>query len=139
MREPDEVQIYESMMGDASGTPTTGLLSAVRYLKDNRILPIGFDKRTADPDIAVLGAAYEDADFLGGVDRTRYEIRLDAESTSGPLTIDVGLWYQPIGYRWARNLDSYTGAFEPERFVRYYDEMAAASALRIAGGEAAIP
>ena len=133
VNEADQVQIYESMMGDISGLPTTGLLSAVGYLKDNRVLPRGFDKTTADPDVAVAGAAYDDEDFRGGADRTRYEIRLDPGSASGPLTIDVGLWYQPIGYRWARNLDPYTDAFEPERFVRYYDEMAAASGLRIAG------
>ena len=52
---PDQVQIYESILGDADSHPTTGLLSAVRYLKDNRLLPRGFDKATADPQIAVFG------------------------------------------------------------------------------------
>ena len=44
---PDEVQIYESIMGTPAGAPTTGLLQATQYLKDNRLLPRGFDKRTA--------------------------------------------------------------------------------------------
>ncbi|MCK7480375.1 MAG: hypothetical protein M0C28_26330 [Candidatus Moduliflexus flocculans] len=35
---------------------TTVLLSASQYLKDNRILPAGFDKATAHGDIAVRGA-----------------------------------------------------------------------------------
>ena len=35
---PGQVQIYEAILGDANGRPTTGLLSAVRYLKDNRLL-----------------------------------------------------------------------------------------------------
>jgi hypothetical protein len=35
----------------------------VRYLKDNRLLPGGFDKRTAEPDIAVRGHAASDADL----------------------------------------------------------------------------
>jgi hypothetical protein len=35
----DQAQIYESVMGNPGGSPTTALLSAVRYLKDNRILP----------------------------------------------------------------------------------------------------
>ena len=63
IRAADQVQIYESVMGDASGRPTTGLLTAVRYLKDNRLVPRGFDKSTADPWIAVVGAAAQDADF----------------------------------------------------------------------------
>ena len=69
---PDEVQIYESIMGTPAGTPTTGLLQATRYLKDNRLLPRGFDKRTAAPEIAVVGAAAADEDFTGDGDRVRY-------------------------------------------------------------------
>ena len=53
----DEVQIYESILGDPAGRPTTGLLTATAYLKDNRLLPRGFDKATAAADIAVVGAA----------------------------------------------------------------------------------
>src|SRR5262249_4663998 len=63
IREPDQVQIYESVMADTSGALTTGLLAAVRYVKDNRVLPRGFDKRTADKDIAVVGGAADDANF----------------------------------------------------------------------------
>jgi hypothetical protein len=36
---PDQVQVYESVMGNRGGTPTTGLLDATQYLKDNRLLP----------------------------------------------------------------------------------------------------
>ena len=49
----DQVQIFESILGDEHGGVTTGLLTAVRYLKDNRLLPEGFDKTTADPAVAV--------------------------------------------------------------------------------------
>ncbi|MDZ7779130.1 MAG: hypothetical protein U5R14_04215 [Gemmatimonadota bacterium] len=136
VRSAEQVQIYESIMGDASDRPTTGLMSGVRYLKDNRILPAGFDKVTADPDIAVEGTAYDDTDFVGGEDRTRYELSLDGSSE--PLTIEASLWYQPIGYRWARNLDDYTDAFEPERFVRYYDDMASGSAVRVVEVETSV-
>ena len=37
IRASEQVQIYESVMGDAAGRPTTGLLTGVRYLKDNRL------------------------------------------------------------------------------------------------------
>ncbi|NOT27774.1 MAG: hypothetical protein HOP16_16935 [Acidobacteria bacterium] len=127
---PDKVQIYEPILGTPSGAVTTGLLSATRYLKDNRVAPRGFDKATAPADVAVEGGARSDADFLGGQDRVHY--RVDVGGAAGPFTIDAEVWYQSIGYRWAENLRGYTAA-EPQRFVRYYEAMAPASAIRLAG------
>jgi hypothetical protein len=129
IRQPDQVQIYESVMGDAAGIPTTGLLNGVGYLKDNRLLPRGFDKTTAEPDIHVVGGAAEDGDFTGGGDRVRYSI--DAASGDGPFQIDVELRFQPIGYRWAQNLKPYD-APETARFVNYYDSMAPSSSETLA-------
>ena len=86
---PDEVEIYESVMGDSTGTPTTGLLSAVKYLKDNRLLPRGFEKSTAEADVAVVGNAAQDEDFTSGGDRVRYAI--DVVGHAGPFQIDVEL------------------------------------------------
>ena len=37
--DPGQVQIYEPIIADGSGQVTTGLLSAVTYAKDNRLLP----------------------------------------------------------------------------------------------------
>ncbi len=126
----DQVQIYESIIGGANGGVTTGLLTAVRYLKDNRLLPHGFDKRTAEPDIAVHGAAANDADFTGAGDRVRYSIAVaDAQ---GPFTVEAELLYQPIGYRWANNLKAYDRAAEPHRFTGYYDSMADSSTTVLA-------
>ena len=45
---PEQVEIYEPILKDSQGKVTTGLLHAVGYLKDNRLLPHGFDKATAD-------------------------------------------------------------------------------------------
>ena len=42
--EAGEVQIYESILVDSTDAVTTGLLHGVRYVKDNRLLPTGFDK-----------------------------------------------------------------------------------------------
>jgi len=41
------------------------------------------------------------------------------------------LWFQPIGYRWALNLDEYE-TFETDRFIRYYRDMAASFAMVVA-------
>jgi hypothetical protein len=124
IRLPDEVQIYESILTEPSGAITTGLLRATGYRKDNRLLPDGFDKTTAEPDIAVHGDAREDADFAAGGDRVRYAP--DVNAGDGPFRIEAELCYQPIGFRWARNLESYDAA-EPRRFVSYYSTMAQAS------------
>jgi hypothetical protein len=126
---PDQVQIYEAILGDRSGKPTTGLLTATQYLKDNRLLPRGFDKASADKDIAVYGQAVQDADFGGEGDRVRYAV--DAAGASGPFTVEAELLYQPIAYRWAQNLGAYD-APEPKRFVGYYNEMATTATVVVA-------
>jgi hypothetical protein len=125
IREPQDVQIYESIMAGADGRPTTGLLTAVQFIKDNRLLPRGFDKTSAEADIAVRGEAFRDTDFAAGGDRTRYSIEVGA--SSGPFQIEAQLYYQPISFRWAQNLQSYEAA-ETRRFVSYFNSMSAGSA-----------
>jgi hypothetical protein len=126
---PDQVEIYESIMVDRQGVVTTGLLSGLRYAKDNRLLPRGFDKATASPDFAVVGSAAADPGFVGGSDRVRY--RLDIGNGQPPFRIDAELWYQPIGFRWAENL-RLQPAVETDRFVSYYESMATSSAIVLA-------
>jgi hypothetical protein len=125
----DQVQIYESVMVGPDSAVTTGLLTAVRYAKDNRLLPHGFDKGTADKDVAVHGDAENDADFGAGGDRIRYAVSVG--EAPGPFRVDAELWYQPIAFRWAMNLKKYD-AMEPKRFVRYYEETAAGSGVILA-------
>jgi hypothetical protein len=129
IRSAEDVQIYEPVMVDPDGAVTTGLLRAVRYAKDNRLLPAGFDKATAPPFVAVHGEAAADPDFTGGSDR----VLVDAEAAghAGPFAVEVELWYQPIGYRWAHNLGAVPSA-ESERFLRYYEALAPASGAVLA-------
>jgi hypothetical protein len=130
----DQVQIYEPILKDQSGRVTTGLLSAIGYFKDNRLLPKGFDKRTAEKEIAVYGEAIEDANFTDAGDRIQYSVPLG--EAVGPFHIEAELWYQPIGYRWANNLKPYHDASEPKRFNRYYDSMASNTAVVLTRAEA---
>lgn len=125
---PDQVQVYEAILAGPDDEVTTGLLTAVRYLKDNRVLPVGFDPATASQDIAVRGRAATDDDFRGGADEVRYVV--DSPGAEGPFTVEAELWYQPIAWRWARNLGDYD-AFETRRFVGYYEDMAMESAIRL--------
>lgn len=113
-------------MVDQGAAVTTGLLSAVRFVKDNRLLPRGFDKTTANKDIAVQGGASEDADFTGEGDRVRYSVALG--EAQGPFQIEAELWFQPISYRWAQNLRPYNSE-ETRRFTTYFDSMASDSAV----------
>jgi hypothetical protein len=115
---PDQVQIYETILGNTDDEVTTTLLRASQYLKDNRLLPAGFDKDGAPADIAVYGEVTQDGDFTAGSDTLLLSIGLgDAQ---GPFAVQAELLYQSIGYRWAMNLGEFS-APEIDRFIGYYN------------------
>ncbi len=126
IRRAEDVQIYEGILADPKEQVTTVLLAASHYVKDNRLLPAGFDKATAEPDIAPKGAAAGDADFTGGSDRVRYEVKTGG--AAGPFEVLAELLYQPISYRWAHNLELRPSA-EGDRFLSYYKAMPIRSAV----------
>jgi hypothetical protein len=100
----DQVQIYESVMADSTGAVTTNLLQGVSYLKDNRLLPPGFNKHDSPLDTAVIGAAISDEDFIGGSDTVVYDISLPAGTDASAVVVSVELLYQSIGYHYIANL-----------------------------------
>jgi hypothetical protein len=116
--QPDQVLIYEAILRDTESDVTTRLLRAAGYLKDNRLIPSGFEKGAPYEDIAVRGRARDDINFLDGADQIQYSMAFEAATR--PLTLTVELLYQSIGYRWAENLRGREGQ-EIERFTRYYD------------------
>lgn len=129
---PDQVEIYESILKDPEDHVTTGLITAVGYLKDNRILPSGFNKATAEKDIQVVGEAMQDPNFTDKGSLVRYSVEVDP--SAGPFHIEAELWYEPIGFRWAHNLAPYQ-AEEPQRLLTYYDSLASGAAVILAKGE----
>lgn len=130
---PDEVEIYEPILHDENGHVTTGLINAVDYRKDNRLLPRGFDKKSAEHDIRVVGRAADDPNFTDSGSQIRYAI--DTGSAQGPFHVEAELVYQPVGFRWAHNLEPYKAA-EPQRFVQYYEAASHDSAIVLAAAEA---
>ena len=60
--QPEQVQIYEAIIVDTENRLTTTLLRAKGYLKDNRLLPSGFEKGAPYEDIAVHGEAFSKPD-----------------------------------------------------------------------------
>jgi hypothetical protein len=99
---PDQVQIYEAIMRATDGHVTYTLLRSSGYIKDNRLLPVGFNKETANDDIAVWGMAASDDNFVGGSDQFTYQI--DVEGHSRPFTITAELVYQSISYPFVQDL-----------------------------------
>jgi hypothetical protein len=95
----DQVQIYESIMGDTDGKVTYNLLRGESYLKDNRLLPSGFNKATAPADAGVYGNAVTDANFAGGSDQVTYQI---SPGGKGPYTITVRLLYQTESFQFSK-------------------------------------
>jgi hypothetical protein len=132
IEQPDQVQIYEAILGDSAGRVTTGLLHATGYLKDDRLLPAGFDKQKAAADVAVHGEALADEDFADGGDRVR--LRVAVGSAKAPFKVEAELLFQPIGYRWAENLRG-VDAPEPRVFTRAYDALAGVSSQSLARAE----
>jgi hypothetical protein len=114
---PDQVQIYEAILRDSEGAVTTRLLHATGYLKDNRLLPWGFEKGAPYEDIAVRGQARDDENFLDGGDRVLLDLPLGG-SSGGPYTLTVELLYQAVSYRWIENLRGVPGD-EVDRFLGY--------------------
>jgi hypothetical protein len=123
------VEIYEPILKDSQGKVTTGLLRSVGYLKDNRLLPHGFDKATANEDVAVTGDAANDPGFTDSGSSVRYVV--STGNATGPFKVEAELWFQPIGFRWAHNLAPYK-AEEPQRMVRYYEAAARRLAVVLA-------
>lgn len=98
----EDVQVYESIMGNTDGALTYTLLRGATYLKDNRLLPAGFVKETAPSDVAVHGGALGDPSFVGGGDTVTY--RLPAAASASAATVLVELRYQAIAYGFVEDL-----------------------------------
>ncbi|MCX6028136.1 MAG: hypothetical protein NT169_02395 [Chloroflexi bacterium] len=129
--QPDQVQIYEPIMGDNEGKVTYTLLRGAKYLKDNRLLPAGADKAKLPADIAVYGEALGDANFVGGGDLVTYQV--DVKGAAGPFTFSAELLYEPLSYQFVQDLLRDKTPLT-ERFGGYYGETDK-SPLRVAAIE----
>ena len=114
----DQVQIYETIMGDSDGNITYTLLRGAQYLKDNRITPQGFNKLNVPSDVAVHGLAANDADFNLGSDEVVYRIPVTA---AGELDVQVSLNYQTIAHGFLQDLYQENTLPEVQTFKSMYD------------------
>jgi len=118
---PEKVQVYESIMGNTDNEVTYTLLRGAVYLKDNRILPTGFNKATAPNDVKVVGDALGDANFVGGSDQITYRI---PNLTGSNYTVEAELVHQPVAYSFAQDLFSDSTNNEAADFKTMFDASA---------------
>jgi len=97
----NQVQVYEAIMANVEGEVTRTLLRASHFLKDNRLLPKGFNKTNANQKIRPVGNAIEDKDFKGGEDRITYRI----ENVAGSMvSVEAELKDQTLAYPMVEDL-----------------------------------
>lgn len=128
INEEDEVQIYEMVMGDVIGNPTTVLERADAPLKDNRLVPLGFNNthfNYADTTF-LAGNVLTDADFNDqfgaqgtGTDNLNYHIPLGGYT--GQLNVRATVYYMSVPRRWLDEMFSYNSA-EIDTFRNYFNE-----------------
>ena len=99
--DPDQVQVYETIMGDAHGKPTFTLLRGATYVKDNRLLPMGWKPDHTDGPATRPYGIGNDADFVGGSDKIIYEVSVPSK---GKFTVTATLLFQVIAPRHANEL-----------------------------------
>ena len=86
-----EVQIYEAVLGNDAGKVVGRPLEATRYLKDNRLLPLGYSKDHPDAALTVAYGAERDSDF-GSSDIVHYVV----PDPKGPVTVNAELVFQSV-------------------------------------------
>lgn len=126
----DQVQVYEAIMGNNLGNVTYTLLRGKEYLKDNRILPTGFNKAAATSDVRVVGDALNDSNFVGGSDQISYRLSLP----TGNYTVKAELVYQTLSHAFAQDLFTDTVTPEVVDFKTMFDNSTQKSTV-IAGVE----
>jgi hypothetical protein len=116
--QPSQVQIYQSLMADGAGDLTFLLLRGEGYLKDNRLLPEGWDPtHPAAADTLPQGTA-SDGDFAAGGDQVLY--RVNAPLSAGPYQVEASVFYQSLSARFAAELFEYRTP-EVDAFKTYYE------------------
>ncbi len=125
IRDPQQVQIYEFVMGNTRGEVTTVLEKAYVALKDNRMVPEGFQTSHANYDtVKVVGRAADDPDYLSGKGIERVVYAFPAAGIGKKATIKAILHYETAPESWLRELFDDAGEDENiSSFKTMYDGM----------------
>jgi hypothetical protein len=120
-----QVQIYEMVMGDVNGNPTTVLERADTVLKDNRMVPKGFMSNHASIDtMRIFGLGSDpDFNFAGAAEGTGKDVvhfHIPLNGYSGPLLVRANVWYHAVPRPWLTEMFAYNSA-EIDSFRNYYN------------------
>jgi hypothetical protein len=132
IRQEDQVQIYEMVMGDVNGNRTSMLTHGASHLKDNRLAPVGFHNNSivGDTTEIVLNTPDTDFNFNGtegsGADIIHYHVATNGYQ--GPLTVRAEVYYQSLPPKWLDGLWT-TSTPEVTRFANYYQNADASPVL----------
>jgi len=89
---PEQVLIYQAVMADREDRPTSSLLRGASYLKDNRLLPAGFDAGS-EPRVRPAGVSTDEG-FRPGFHRVLYEIPIARAIV--PKLVQIEALYQSV-------------------------------------------
>ncbi len=121
--DPEQVQIYEFVMGNTEGEVTTVLERAHIPLKDNRILPQGFHHDHPNYDtVQVVGNAVYDLDYhsVEGIDRITYAVKLPGIGSE--VSVSVKLHFETVPESWLQQMFAFTDVDEDiDRFRQMYE------------------
>jgi mono/diheme cytochrome c family protein len=111
----DQVQIYEELIRNAEGDFTTSFVRRHKHIKDNRLLPFGWQLRGPIPERYAelkdyLEAthpgpdAVRDADYVGGEgkDTVKYQLTLPEGVDPERVTVRATMYYQSVPPYWLR-------------------------------------
>ncbi|WP_372985720.1 hypothetical protein [Marinobacter sp.] len=94
---PEDIPIYEVVMGSSTGAITHVLLYAADRLKDNRIPPSGFDIGSVPPEVLPGGVEGDDNFNLNNAGQDTITYRLPvSETAEPPFSVESTLYYQSI-------------------------------------------
>jgi Zn-finger protein len=116
IRQNNQSQIYELVMGDVNQQPTTVAERAAFLLKDNRLPPLGFTTTHPSYDTAkVSNDARSDSDFnklnlQEGTGKDIVHFHIPVAGLSGSLKASVKIYYQAVPPKWLNEMFSFTSA-----------------------------
>jgi len=111
---PDQVQVYETLLKDATGNFTTSFVRGCDTVKDNRLLPRGWKRDGPGPALTgrFLQATYPDSATAAdpryadgsGSDEVTYNIELPTGVDASRVRVRATLYYQAMPPYFLRNL-----------------------------------